>query len=93
MKLLLWMCSVAAGFRVEDYVGTESERVEESRLRFILFLALVGDALVLGCLYLCAYVDCTALIRDCSRRKPQRQAPVASTEPESEPLPTQAFPL
>ena len=74
---------------------SEAEREAESKLRFILFLALVGDALVLGCLYLCAYVDCTALLSDCSRRNSPREPGGKSllSEPEDEPLPGQFLPL
>ncbi len=94
MKWILCLCSLVAGFRVEDYVWSEAEREAESKLRFILFLALVGDAVVLGCLYLCAYVDCTALLRDCSRRNSPREPEKSLlSEPEDEPLPGQFLPL
>jgi len=78
---------------VEDYSWREAEREAESKLRFILFLALVGDAVILGCLYLCAYVDCAALLTDCSRGRRPRQPSKSFSEPEDEPAPAQFLPL
>lgn len=78
---------------MEDYSWREAEREAESKLRFILFLALVGDAVILGCLYLCAYVDCAALLTDCSRGRRPRQPSKSFSEPEDEPAPAQFLPL